>query len=47
MDMILNEEQSSGNYQFSFSTNNKLNEGMYIVRLTIDGKSFSQKVINN
>ena len=46
VDMILNEEQPSGDYQFPFSTkNNQLNDGMYIVRLMIDGKQFSQKVI--
>ena len=46
IDMILNEEQSSGTHQVSFSSKNKnLTDGMYIVRLTIDGRSFSQKIV--
>ena len=45
VDYILNEEQSSGEYEFSFSTKNKnLSNGMYIVKLTIDGQQFSQKI---
>ncbi len=35
----------AGDYEFSFGKNNKLASGIYISKLTIDGKTYSQKVI--
>ena len=46
VDLMVNEQQTAGDYQFSFSAkNDQLNDGMYIVKLTIDGKQFSQKIV--
>jgi hypothetical protein len=42
---LLNEKNSSGNYNESLSLNNNINKGLYIVRVNMGEKTFFKKVL--
>ena len=43
---LVSEQQTNGTYRYAFSaTRNNLPKGVYFVRVSIDGHSFSQKII--